>query len=172
MFLLVEIEHSFWLLSGSKEGWWPIPCSRPSPDWTSPSREWSSKCWCSRLLCHRFEPFYIQVMRCHRQLFSLAFGGLQHMLLGLMAAAFPVLPMGLLHMRPLLWWTKLLGIFLTGPASHLIKVSHSCFCALSIWWDPLFLQRGVSVGTAPCYQMVTMDASLGLRHGSSHWEQF
>ncbi len=99
-------------------------------------------------------------MRCHRQLFSLAFGGLQHMLLGLMAAAFPVLPMGLLHMRPLLWWTKLLGIFLTGPASHLIKVSHSCFCALSIWWDPLFLQRGVSVGTAPCYQMVTMDASL------------
>ncbi len=30
-------------------------------------------------------------------------------LLGLMAAASPVLPLGLLHMRPFLWWMKVLG---------------------------------------------------------------
>ncbi len=81
-------------------------------------------------------------------------------LLGLMAAASPVLPLGLLLMRPFLWWRKLLGIRLTGPASRLVKVSCSCFRALSICRDPLFLQRGVSMGTVHCRQMITMDTSL------------
>ncbi len=41
-----------------------------------------------------------------------------HRLLGLMATASPVLPLGLLHMRPFLWWTKLLWFRSTGPATR------------------------------------------------------
>ncbi len=47
-------------------------------------------------------------------------------LLGLMAAASPVLPLGLLHMRPFLWWMKELRLHPTVPATRLIRVSHSC----------------------------------------------
>ncbi len=47
-------------------------------------------------------------------------------LLGLMAAASPVLPLGLLHMRPFLWWMKELRLHPTVPATHLIRVSRSC----------------------------------------------
>jgi hypothetical protein len=81
-------------------------------------------------------------------------------LLGLMAAASPVLPLGLLHMRPFLWWMKLSGARPTGPALRLLKVSRSCFRALSIWRDPLFLQKGVGMGAVFRRQMVTTDASL------------
>ncbi len=48
----------------------------------------------------------------------------------LMAAASPVLPLGLLHMRPLLWWMSLLRIRSTGPATRLIRVPCSCFHTL------------------------------------------
>ncbi len=41
-------------------------------------------------------------------------------LLGLMAAASPVLPLGLLHMRPFLWWMKELRLHPTVPATRLI----------------------------------------------------
>ncbi len=44
-------------------------------------------------------------------------------LLGLMAAASPVLPLRLLHMRPLLWWMKELRLHPTIPALCLIRVS-------------------------------------------------
>ncbi len=44
-------------------------------------------------------------------------------LLGLMAAASPVLPLGLLHMRPFFWWMRPLRIRSTGPATRLIRVS-------------------------------------------------
>ncbi len=47
-------------------------------------------------------------------------------LLGLMAAASPVLPLGLLHMRPFLWWMKELRLHPTIPATRLIRVSRSC----------------------------------------------
>ncbi len=40
-------------------------------------------------------------------------------LLGLMAAASPVLPLGLLHMRPFLWWMKELRLHPTVPATRL-----------------------------------------------------
>ncbi len=46
-------------------------------------------------------------------------------LLGLMAAASPVLPLGLFHMRPFLWWMKELRLHPTKPATRLIKVSPS-----------------------------------------------
>lgn len=81
-------------------------------------------------------------------------------LLGLMAAASPVLPLGLLHMRPFLWWMKLSGIRPTGSAFRLLRVSGSCSRALSIWRDHLFLQKGVSMGTVFRRQMLTTDASL------------
>ncbi len=41
-------------------------------------------------------------------------------LLGLMAAASPVLPLGLLHMRPFLWWMKELRLHPTVPATRLM----------------------------------------------------
>ncbi len=42
--------------------------------------------------------------------------GLCRRLLGLMAAASPVLSLGLLHMRPFLWWMKSLGIRPSWPS--------------------------------------------------------
>ncbi len=54
-------------------------------------------------------------------------------LLGLMAAASPMLPLGLLHMRPFLWWMSLLRIRSKGPATCLIRVSRSCFHTFLIW---------------------------------------
>ncbi len=81
-------------------------------------------------------------------------------LLGLMASASPVLPLGLLHMRPFLWWIKLLGFRPTGPATRLIRVSRSCFHTLLIWQNPLFLQSGVRMGAIHRRQMVTTEASL------------
>ncbi len=81
-------------------------------------------------------------------------------LLGLMAVASPVLPLGLLHMRPFLWWMKLSGVRSTGTATRLVRVSRICFRTLLIWRDPLFLQSGVRMGTIHRRQMVTTDASL------------
>ncbi len=80
-------------------------------------------------------------------------------LLGLMAAASPVLPLGLLHMRPFLWWIRLLRIRSTGPATRLIRVSRSCFHTLLIWRNPTFLQSGVRMGEIHHRHMVTMEAS-------------
>ncbi len=77
-----------------------------------------------------------------------------------MAAASPVLPPGLLHMRPFLWWIRLLRIRSTGPATRLIRVSHSCFHTLLIWRNPTFLWSGVRMGAIHCRHMVTTDASL------------
>ncbi len=67
-------------------------------------------------------------------------------LLGLMAAASPVLPLGLLHMRPFLWWMKELRLHPTVPATRLIRVPRSCCRHLLMWRDPVFLQSGVRMG--------------------------
>ncbi len=63
-------------------------------------------------------------------------------LLGLMAAASPVLPLGLLHMRPFLWWMKELRLHPTLPATRLIRVSRSCCRPLLMWRDPVFSGAG------------------------------
>ncbi len=68
-------------------------------------------------------------------------------LLGLMAAASPVLPLGLLHMRPLLWWMKELRLHPTVPATRRIRVSRSCCRPLFMWRDPVFLQSGVRMAS-------------------------
>ncbi len=44
-------------------------------------------------------------------------------LLGLMAVASPVFPLGLLHMRLFLWWMKEVRLHPTIPATRLIRVS-------------------------------------------------
>ncbi len=80
-------------------------------------------------------------------------------LLGLMATASHVLPLGLLHMRPFLWWMRQLSIRSTGPATRLIRVSRSCFRTLLIWRDPTFLWSGVRIGYRYNH-MVTTDASM------------
>ncbi len=80
--------------------------------------------------------------------------------LGLMVAAPLVLPLGLLHMRPFLWWMKSLGIRLSWPSLHLLKVSDACFCTLLVWRDPSFLSSGVRTGVICRRQMITTDASL------------
>ncbi len=81
-------------------------------------------------------------------------------LLGLMAAASPVLPLGLLHMRPFLWWMKELRLHPTVPATRLIRVSRSCCRHLLMWRDPVFLQSGVRMGVIHRRHMITTDASM------------
>ncbi len=81
-------------------------------------------------------------------------------LLGLMAAASPVLPLGLLHMRPFLWWMKELRLHPTVPATRLIRVSRSCCRPLLLWRDPAFLQSGVRMGAIHNDHMITTDASM------------
>ncbi len=81
-------------------------------------------------------------------------------LLGLMAAASPVLPLGLLHMRLFLWWMKELRLHPTVPATRLIRVSHSCCRLLLLWRDPAFLKSGVRMGAIHRRHMITTDASM------------
>ncbi len=81
-------------------------------------------------------------------------------LLGLMAAASPVLPLGLLHMRPFLWWMKELRLHPTVPATRLVRVSRSCCRRLLMWRDPVFLWSGVRMGAIHRRHMITTDASM------------
>ncbi len=80
-------------------------------------------------------------------------------LLGLMAAASPVLPLGLLHMRPFLWWMKELRLHPTVPATRPIRVS--CSRPLLQWRDPAFLWSGVRIGAIHRRHMVTMHRMVG-----------
>ncbi len=81
-------------------------------------------------------------------------------LLGLMAAASPVLPLGLLHMRPFLWWMKELRLHPTVPATRLVRLSRSCCRHLLMWRDPVFLRSGVRMGAIHRRHMITTDASM------------
>ncbi len=81
-------------------------------------------------------------------------------LLGLMAAASPVLTLGLLHMRPFLWWMKELRLHPTVPATRLVRVSRSCCRHLLMWRDPVFLRSGVRMGAIHRRHMITTDASM------------
>ncbi len=86
--------------------------------------------------------------------------GLCRRLLCLMAAASPVLPLGLLHIRPFLWWMRSLGIRPSWPSLRLLRVSGAGLRALSVWRDPDFLQKGVKMEVDSHRQMITTDASL------------
>ncbi len=78
----------------------------------------------------------------------------------LIAAASPVLPLGLLHLRPFIWWMKELRLHPTVPATRLIRVSRGCSRPLLQWRDPAFLQSGVRMGAIHHRHMVMTDASM------------
>ncbi len=81
-------------------------------------------------------------------------------LLGLMAAASNVIPVGLLYMRPLQWWLKTKGFSPRGNPLRMIRVSRRCVRALDMWRKPWFLNQGPVLG-APCRQLsLATDASL------------
>ncbi len=81
-------------------------------------------------------------------------------MLGLMAAAFPVLQLGLLHMRPIQF---LLKQRVTSAAwrhgHHRVTVTWACVTALARWRDPFWLKRGVILDTAHRRKVVMTDAS-------------
>ncbi|KAI2667306.1 ORF V: Enzymatic polyprotein [Labeo rohita] len=81
-------------------------------------------------------------------------------LLGHMAAAAAVTPLGLLHMRPLQRW---LHDRVTRWAWHCgtlrIGVSPQCRRLFSPWSDPAFLQAGVPLGQVSRHLVVYKDAS-------------
>ncbi len=77
-----------------------------------------------------------------------------------MAAASPVLPLRLLHMRPFLWWMKELRLHPMIPATRLIRVSRSCSQPHLQWRDPAFLQSGVRMGAIHRRHMITTDALM------------
>ncbi len=82
-------------------------------------------------------------------------------LLRMLTAATSVIPLGLLHLRPIQWWNKSLRL---NPARHshrLIVVSHHCIQALRWWNHQEFLISGVPLGVIPYLKEVVMtDASL------------
>ncbi len=81
-------------------------------------------------------------------------------LLGLMAAASNVIPIGLLYMRPLQWWLKTKGFSPRGNPLRMIKVTRRCLRALDMWRQPWFLSQGPVLG-APCRRVtLATDASL------------
>ncbi len=85
-------------------------------------------------------------------------------MLGLMAAASPVLKLGLLHMQPIPFWLKQR---VTSAAwhhgRHRITVTRACVSAMARWRDLLWLKQGMILDTAHRRKVVTIDASKGPR---------
>jgi ribonuclease HI len=81
-------------------------------------------------------------------------------MLGLMAAASPVLGLGLLHMRPIQFWLKQRVPHAAWRyGRHRITVTRACVSALSRWRDPSWLKRGVVLDMVHRRKVVTTDAS-------------
>ncbi|KAK7905173.1 hypothetical protein WMY93_017780 [Mugilogobius chulae] len=83
-----------------------------------------------------------------------------HRLLGLMASALVVIPLGRLYMRPFQKWVT---AFHLDPARHaykLVPVTAACVRALRPWRRQGFLSAGVPMGTVIARKVITTDASL------------
>ncbi len=81
-------------------------------------------------------------------------------MLSLMAAASPVLQLGLLHMRPIQFLLKQRvpsTAWLHGR--HHITGTRACVSALAHWRDPFWLKQGVILDTAHRRKVVMTDAS-------------
>ncbi len=77
-----------------------------------------------------------------------------------MAAASPVLRLGLLRMRPVQFWLKQrVPSAAWRHGRHLLTVTRACVSALIRWRDPLWLTQGVILDTAHRRKVVTTDAS-------------
>ncbi len=81
-------------------------------------------------------------------------------MLGLMAAASPVLQLGLLHMQPIQFWLKQrVPSAAWRHGRHRVMVTRACVSALARWRDPFWLKQGVILDTAHRRKVVTTDAS-------------
>ncbi len=105
---------------------------------------WDSTTMQARLSPARIESILAAVRRV-REGQSLTVKQFQR-LLGLMAAASNVMPIGLLYMRPLQWWLKTKGFSPRGNPLRMIKVTRHCLRALDMWRQPWFLSQGPVLG--------------------------
>ncbi len=105
---------------------------------------WDSTTMQARLSPARIESILAAVRRV-REGQSLTVKQFQR-LLGLMAAASNVMPIGLLYMRPLQWWLKTKGFSPRGNPLRMIKVTRHCLRALDMWRQPWFLSQGPLLG--------------------------
>ncbi len=81
-------------------------------------------------------------------------------MLGLMAAASPVLQLGLLRMRPLQCWLKPRVPHNAWRHGRLhIRVNQACVTALTPWKNPRWMEKGVAMGLVHTRKVVTTDAS-------------
>ncbi len=81
-------------------------------------------------------------------------------MLGLMAAASPVLQPGLLRMRPLQRWLKSRVPHNAWRHGRLhIRVNQACVTALTPWKNPQWMKKGVAMGLVHTRKVVMTDAS-------------
>ncbi len=81
-------------------------------------------------------------------------------MLGIMAAASPVLQLGLLHMQPIQFWLKQrVPSAAWRHGLHRVTVTRACVSALAHWRDLLLLKQGVILDTAHRRKVVSTDAS-------------
>ncbi len=81
-------------------------------------------------------------------------------MLGLMAAASPVLQLGLLRMHPLQRWLKPRVPHNAWRHGRLhIRVNQACVTALTPWKNPRWMEKGVAMGLVHTRKVVTTDAS-------------
>ncbi|KAK7878584.1 hypothetical protein WMY93_030420 [Mugilogobius chulae] len=97
-----------------------------------------------------------QVLRNRRVSF-----GLLLQLMGKLTSVSTVIPLGLLHLRPLQIWLNDLGL---DPQLHQhksVQLSNQCLQHLQPWGNQEFLCSGVPLGSLPCRrEVVVTDASL------------
>ncbi len=81
-------------------------------------------------------------------------------MLGLMAAASPVLQLGLLRMRPLQRWLNPRVPHNAWRHGRLhIRVNQACVTALTPWKNPQWMKKGVAMGLVHTRKVVMTDAS-------------
>ncbi len=88
-------------------------------------------------------------------------------LLGLIAAASNVIPIGLLYMRPLQWWLKTKGFSPRGNPLRMIKVTRRCLRAFRHVETTLVLVSGPGAGSFVSPRN-TSDGRIPHRLGSGH----
>ena len=81
-------------------------------------------------------------------------------LLGLMASAKVIIPLGRLYMRGLQCWVASLGLDRSRHGHCCVRVTVECMAALYQWKLLGFLTQGIPVGPVLTRKVVTTDASL------------
>ena len=82
-------------------------------------------------------------------------------LLGKLAAASAVVPLGLLSLRPLQMWLNSLHLDAKWHRQRRVKVTLQCLVSLAPWRKRVYLEAGVPMGAIPARrELVTTDACL------------